>query len=277
MQNNYCYFDGKITKVHKIKISPYDIGILRGYGVFDVMCTQSKKPFLIKEHWERLNNSAETLGLTIPVNFNDYEKTVKKLINLNKFEKSTIRTILTGGQSSNAFNYEGNETFYILVEKFKNYPSVLFKKGGSAFTLEYNRDLPASKITNYVMAIKNQKEKEKNKAVEIIYTKNNKALEASTSNFFIVKNNQLITSKEGILLGITRNLVIKLAIENGIKIIEKKITIKELFTADEIFLTATNKNVMPIVKINGKKIGTGRVGNYTKKIIEYFKEFSDNY
>lgn len=274
----YCYFNGKVTTLDKVKISPYDIGMLRGYGVFDVMCTQNGRAFLLDEHWKRFQNSAKELGIKIPIAKGEYKKTVEKLLHLNKFKKANIRTVLTGGASDNAFTYQpGRETFLILIEKFKALPDEVFEKGAKVMTLEYDRDFPRAKVTNYVAAIRKQAEKIRKKALEIIYIRNGKALEASTSNFFIVKNDTLITTRDGILVGITRNLAIKLAKQRGLKVEERVISEKELYAADEIFLTATNKDIVPIVQVDGKKIGNGKAGYVTKQIMEAFQEFVEKY
>lgn len=283
----FGYFNGKITALDKIKISPYDLGFLRGYGVFDVMCTQNGKPFLLDEHWKRLRNSAKKLNLKIPISADGYKKIISKLLLLNKFKKSSIRAILTGGLSDNGFAYCAEETFVILIEKFQQLPKEIYEKGAGVITVEYERQIPIAKICNYVEAIRNQNRKEKNRALEIIYIKNKKAMEASTSNFFIVKNGKLITAKNGILVGTTRNLVIKLAKKArlagasskraGYKVEERDIAERELYSADEVFLTATNKDIVPVVKIDGKKVGDGKVGKNTKVLMEEFKKFVEKY
>ena len=277
MHQKHAYFNGKITTLDKVKINPYDLGFLRGYGVFDVMCTQNGKPFLFDEHWARFLNSAKELELKVPISANGYKKVVSKLLLLNKFKKYNIRTILTGGSSSNGFAYCAKETLIILIEKFQPLPKETYIKGAGVITVEYERQIPIAKICNYVEAIRNQNKKIKNKALEIIYTKNKKALEASTSNFFIVKNGKLITTKDGILIGTTRNLVIKLAKKAGYKIKERNISEKELYSADEVFLTATNKDIVPVVRIDGKKVNDGKVGKNTKVLMEEFRKFVKNY
>lgn len=264
--------------IEKAKINPYDLGILRGYCVFDVMCTQNEKPFLLDEHWKRFQNSAKELGLIIPVSKEKYLKNILKLLKLNGFKKSTIRTVLSGGVSSDGFSLEnGKETCYILVEKFKDLPKKYYEKGVKVITVNYSRHFPKAKIANYITAIKNQNNKKKEKALEIIYVSNGKAFEAATSNFFIVKKGIVIAPKEGILLGITRNIVIDLAKKNKLKVLERDVKISELFKADEVFLVATNKDVVPVVNIDGKKIGDGKVGKMTKKIIGIFEDFAKKY
>jgi len=273
-----CYFNGKIIALDKARINPYDIGMLRGYGVFDVMRAKNGKPFLLGQHWKRFQNSAKELNLKIPIAKNEYENILKKIIKLNGFRESIIRTVLTGGPSGDGFSHiVGNETFLILAEKFINLPEEVYTKGAKAITLKYDRQFPLTKITNYVAAIKHQKIKEKNEAIEIIYFQNGKFLEASTSNLFIVKNDRITTPKEGALLGITRNLVIKLARQKRMDVEEREIPEKDFFAASEIFLTATNKNIVPIVKVDGKKIGNGQVGEITKMLIKVLDDFTDRY
>lgn len=274
----YGHYNGKILTAGKIMINPYDLGFMRGYAVFDVMCTQNSRPFLLDEHWRRLQNSARELHLKIPMDKKNYEKTVKQLLKTNNFSKANIRTILTGGESPNGFHRDfGKFTFIILIEKFVPLANEIYEKGAALITAEHERHIPRAKICNYVEAIRHQQRKLKNKALEIIYTKKGKALEASTSNFFIIKKGKLITTRDGVLHGITRNLVIRLAQKNGYEVLEKDISLKELFSADEVFLTATNKDVVPVVKIDGKKVGNEKVGKNTKILMHLFREFVKNY
>lgn len=275
------YFNGKIVDLKKAMINPYDLGILRGYGVFDVMRTINGKPFLLEKHYKRLKNSAEKLKLEVPFSEKDFRKIVEKLIQLNNFlnKDATIRTVLTGGVSPSAFLIQ-KPTCYILIERFAALPKEIFKKGAKVITIEYERYLPEAKITNYLEPIRHQAVKEKNGALEIIYVKNGKALEASTSNLFIIKNKsknkKIITPKNNILKGITRGLVINLASEK-FHVEERELLEKELRNADEVFLTATNKDIVPVVNIDGKKIGNGKPGEITKNLIAMFDEFLKTY
>lgn len=262
----------------KIKINPYDLGVLRGYGVFDVMRDVNGKPFLFNEHWKRFVNSAKELNLKIPINKKKYKILVERLLRINHFKKSIIRTVLTGGISENGFSYSPEkETFYILIEKFQPLSGEIFKRGASVITVEYERHIPHAKITNYVMAIKNQEKRIKNNALEIIYIKDGKALEASTSNFFIAKKGRIITPKEKILIGTTRNLAIKLAQKAGYKVQEREVRTEEIYSADEMFFTATNKDIVPVVKVDGRKIGNGKVGEITRALMSNFGDFLKNY
>lgn len=276
MAKKYAYFNGKIITLDKVKINPYDLGFLRGYGVFDVMCTQNGKPFLLDEHWARIVVFAKEMKLCLPVNKKEFSDIITKLLQLNKFSKSTIRTVLTGGESGDAFTPCGKETFLILVEKFQPLPKESFTEGVGVATLNFSRYLPRVKITNYVEAIRNLDLKKKNKALEITYVKDGELLENSMSNIFIFKNNTLITSNGGVLMGTTRNLVVKLA-KKKFKVEERKVSEKEFRNASEVFLTGANKDIVPVVRIDNKKVGDGKVGKNTKVLMEEFRKFVKKY
>ena len=274
----FCYFNGKITTLDKVKISPYDLGLLRGYGVFDVMKTEKGKPFLPAEHWKKLSAYAKQLNLQVPIQKEKYFAVLKKLLTLNKFSKATIRTVLTGGKSPNGFEREeGKETFIILIEKFHGIAKEVYEKGAAIITEEYERFYPQTKTVNYVIAVRNQERKVKAKAMEILYLKNGQVLEASTSNFFLVKNGKIITQKKNVLLGITRNIVVEMARKNKFKVEEREILEKELWQAQEAFMTATSKDIVPVTKIDGKKVEDGKVGEIAKILMKEFQKFVREY
>jgi branched-chain amino acid aminotransferase len=273
----YCYHNERITSIDKIKISPYDLGLLRGYAVFDVMCTENGKPFLPDEHWKRLKNSAKELGLKIPIRKEKFELIVKKLLKINGFPKSTIRTFLSGGISRDGSTPEGKENLFILIEPFHKLKKEIYKKGIKLITVEFTRFFPKAKTANYICALKNHSEKVRQKAFEILFVKNGAVFEASTSNFFIVKGEKIITPKEEILHGITRDLLLKLAAAEKMPVEERDILLDEVFSADEAFITATNKKVVPVVKIDNKIIGKGKVGEIAKRLMKILEDFAEQY
>jgi len=271
-----CYFNGKICDLKDVRISPYDIGLLRGYGVFDVMCTANGKPFLFDEHFARLKKFAKEIKLELPFSREEFGRILNKLLKANGFKKSTIRTVLTGGPSSNAYVPDGKPTCFILIEKFAPLPKEAYEKGMGVVTLGFGRQFPEIKITNYLEAIRNQDIKNKKGAAEITYIQDGKVLENSTSNIFIFKGDILVTAKDGILRGATRNLVVKLA-KKRFKVEEREVSEKEFREAREVFMTGSNKDVVPVVKIDGKKVGDGKVGKNTKAIMELFREYYEKY
>lgn len=253
-----------------------DLGILRAYGVFDFLKTVNGRPFLWSEHWRRFQNSAKFLGLVVPALESQTLTAVKKLMQKNRRRDAGIRLLLTGGPTPDGLTIV-RPSFGVLIEELHNYPPKVFKQGAKLITTEFQRPAPQAKTTNYLNVVRLQKYKKRRGAIEILYVSQGKVLECSTSNFFIVKNNVLITPKDDILIGTVRNLVIKLAKQQGIKVEERDASVSELKTADEAFLTATSKDIIPIVRIDNFKINSGKVGEITKKLMQVYNDFVANY
>lgn len=272
MPKKYYFFQNKIKEAKNVRLNPNDLGLLRGYGIFDFLRTFQGKPFLLSEHLKRFQNSARLLNLKIPSNQNELKQIVSRLLSKNRFKEATVRLVLTGGVSKDSLSVNCQPSFLIMVEPLHPFPQEYYTKGIKLITLEYQREIPQAKTLNYIVALQNRPEMEKAKAQEILYLWRGNVLECTTSNFFILKNNTLITSQENILLGTTRNLVLKLA-RPHFKIQERKIKIKELKEAEEAFITATLKEVMPVVKIDNLKIGKGRVGKNTQILKGLFTKY----
>lgn len=278
MQKNYCYLNGKILPIEEAMISPDDLGILRGYGVFDAMITCNGKIFLFDEHYERFKNSSASLGLKLPAGKEEFKKIIDDLIDKNGLKKAAIRAVLTGGRSDNAMFFDtATPTFYVLAKEFKPLAKEFFESGAKMITVGYARMMPETKTLNYTVATKIMNErKNKEDFLEILYVSGGRVLEASTSNFFIFEGDRLITSKNGVLGGTTRNLIIKLA-KKDFEIEERDLAVGELKTSSEAFITSTYKDITPIVQIDGFKIGDGKPGKNTKRLMEIFDEFVRNY
>jgi branched-chain amino acid aminotransferase len=274
---NYAYWNGKIVPSEEVRISPFDIGVLRGYGVFDVMRTENGKPFLWERHWKRFVRSAETLGLRIPVAAEEYRAILSELLTKNGFAQAGIRTVLTGGESASAFLPEGKESFFILVTPFASLDEKYFSEGAKLVTLEYDRYFPQAKITQYIAAIRHADWRRDQDALEILFVRDGRALEASTSNFAIFQGDTLVVPKDGILLGITRELTLELARGLGFVVEERDLALEEVLRADEVMLTATNKYIVPVVQVDDSTIGSGKPGPNTKKLMEAMREFVEKY
>ncbi len=272
----YCYFNGKIINLNKAVLPIYDLGIVRGYGAFDFFRTYNGKLFHPKEHHARFKNSLKEIGLKFELSFQDFEKACYELMKLNKMKEASFRILMTGGNMTDGL-LSTKSNLFILIEPLVNYYLPYAEKGIKLITSEYLRPFPLSKSTCYIEAVRLEPVRRKVDATEILFLKDGKVSECSTSNIFIIKKGIFYTPKNNILAGITRKVVIDLLIKNKFKIIEKDISEKELFTADEVFITATNKKVLPVVKIDNKKIGNGKIGNLTKKIQQEFDNYILNY
>ncbi len=273
----YAYFNNKIIPEDDIIISHHDLGFLRGYGIMDAMRTIKGRPFLLKEHFERLDDGVKTLNIKWGLDLKKFTKIIKRLLEKNNFINDVaIKTIVTGGVSSNGLKIDKEPTILITINNLEGVsPSEDdYSKGVGVISAEFQRFMPETKTTNYIFALQHQAQKEKFKANEIIYKNKGELLEGATSNIFIIKNEKVITSNDGILMGTTRNFLINILKKEEFEVVERIVKFEELLGADEIFLTGTFKNILPVIKVDDIIIGSGKVGEITKNIINLFSDYS---
>ena len=270
----YCFLNGKVLPIGEAKVSLSDIGLLRGYGIYDGMTAFKGRPFRFMDHWSRFVSGAHILNLNIPITEEKAEKIIMELLEKNGLmDRANIRMILTGGETLGGIEYDfENPTFYILTEKWESLPPDYYQNGAKLVTYTHKRELAEYKTTNYIRATVLQNFRKEEKAVEILYTFDGEALECATSNIFIVKNKTLITPVENILKGITRKVVLELA-EGKYKIEERSVREEELKTADEIFITSSFKDIVPIVGVDDFGFAGGEVGPVTKDLMAKFKAY----
>ena len=261
------------------KVGVYDIGLLRGFGIYEAMRTFNRIPFMWNDHVERFHRSTEALKLTIPISDEEIHKVIAELIgkNIPEDKDAVIRFILTGGEAIGGIEFNPRTpTFYILVEPLEHLAPEVFAKGCKLIVHEHLRIFPGYKTTNYITAVLLQEERKKAGALEILYTFQGKVFEPATSNLFIVKNGKVITAKDDVLAGITRKVTIDLA-KKEFEVEEREVSVDEMYAADEAFLTSSFKDIVPVVEVGGKKIGSGIPGPVTKRVIQLFHEFTVNY
>ncbi len=268
-----CYFNGEMLPESKAKISVHDLGILRGFGIYQALRTVGQTPFMFAQHMARFRSSARAMTLTIPATDTEIAEIIKKLIahNIPSNQEARIKLVLTGGESLGGIELGPTPTFYVLVDVFSPLPVEVYEKGCSLIMHECQRAFAENKTTNYAQAVMLQAERKKADALEILYTSHGLVLECSMSNIFFVKNGSVITPKQNILEGVTRSLVIELA-KKEFPFAERDIPIEEIFSADEAYITATFKNIVPVVEIGGKKIGSGVPGPVTRRLMDLLDE-----
>jgi branched-chain amino acid aminotransferase len=272
MKQNYCYLNGKILPLSQAQINICDIGLLRGFSVFDFLRCFNGKPFLLKDHLIRFKNSARTLNLKIPLKDEVIKKIITQLLKKNNLENATVRIFLSGGKSEDGLNFDlKHPTFFIIVSPAPYYPETLFTEGAKLITYNHKREKHWAKTSNYLTLLSLKKEKAQAKAIEVLYLDGDQVLEGATSNFFIIKNKKLITAKDNILEGTRRKLILKLA-KNNFSIELGPINIKELKTCDEAFICSTTRNIVPVVEIDNLKISDGRVGPITKELMKLIND-----
>ncbi|MFY7843410.1 MAG: aminotransferase class IV [Rhabdochlamydiaceae bacterium] len=259
------------------KISSMDLGLIRGYGVFDFMRTYQGHPFHLEDHLLRLQYSAKIIDLNLPESIDDIHKIVEILMTKHTSQEANIKIILTGGVSPDHLMPAQNHTFIIQTYPLKPFPADFHQKGIKVISTPFSRTFPKSKTLNYIGAILALKKAQEAKAQEAIYVDDHKQiLEATTSNIFAIKKGVLITPlSENILIGITREVVLRIC-QNHFPIEIRSLTLKELLECDEIFISSSNKEIMPVIQVDDSIIGTGVVGPYTKKIKKLFFNYTQS-
>lgn len=278
----FCYINGEIKDKNNVSVSVNDIGFLRGFGLYEAMTCFDGKVFMIDNHLDRFENGAKFLDLKIPESRENIKSIINELLRKNNesdgfSNRYNIKFILTGGSAIGGINYDYEKpTFCIITEKFNGLPKEYFDNGVSIITEEYQREFPEIKTTNYIKAVMLQKKIKEKGAFEVLYFNNDKILECSTSNIFIVKGGILITPKNNILKGITRKAVLNIAKENNIKIEERDVLLNEIFESDEVFITASFKEILPVISVDDKKVSNGQVGEQTLKLINLLNSKIEN-
>lgn len=282
MKQAKVYINGKIIDQVNAAISVFDRGLFYGDGVFDSLRTYNQEPFQLEQHIKRLLRGAKSLSIRSLPSAGQLKTAVIKTIKANGYKESFIRVIITRGPAKkrglSIKSATGKPSVIIVVYEQKPYPKTLYSNGWKAIISQIVRpDAPSSRIKslNYLNNLLAKREADKARADEAIMLDEKGYLaEGTISNIFIVKHGTIYTPPRTapILLGLTRNLAIKLARQSAFKIIEKNITPKELYTADECFITFSSAGIVPITKIWQKKIGNGRPGYVTTSLIELYKE-----
>lgn len=257
----YQYFNGEISPIDTALFKTNDLGILRGYGLFDYFRTYNGIPFRWDDYWKRFENSAKLLKMTLPVTQEETSKIIADLHALSGEREVAFRFVLTGGYAPDSVHVV-EPNFLIRTEALPQDNPAGRLKGIKVLPYEYVRDLAEVKSTNYVHMVLMADKMKEQEASDLLFYKEGEISELTRSNLFLLKDNVLITSDSNILKGITRKVVMELA-QPFFEIQVRKVTYDELMNADEVFTTSTTKWVMPIVKIGNHTVGNGLAGKHT--------------
>ncbi len=276
----FVFLNDSVVTKRRATIPLNDIGFLRGYAVFDFIKVYQGTPFLLRDHLKRLRASARWLGLKLPKSATEIQDIIAVLLEKNKLQDQdcSVRLVLSGGVMVNGLQFDPTSpTFAVLIERPHHISPEVFERGGRLVTYEHQRLFPEAKTTNYLAGVKAQKKREQKGAIEVLFVDEGRVLEAATSNVFMVKGGRVITPQKGVLPGITRNKVIERARQLGYQVEEKEVSLLELGQADEVFLTATNKEVVPIIRVDGQVIGDGRPGAITRALRAELLAYIESY
>lgn len=274
------FIDGKYFGERDAKVSVFDHGLLYGDGVFEGIRIYNGRVFKLREHIDRLFCSAKAILLKIPMSHAKIMSATVETCRKNELRDGYIRLIVTRGVGTLGLNPNRCKrgSVIIIADKIQVYPAELYARGMEIVTVPTVRNLhsavnPAIKSLNYLNNIL-AKIEANNAGVEEAVMLNSEGFvaECTADNLFIVKAGKLFTPplSAGALYGITRGTVMDIARESGMEVSEPNLTRYDLFNADECFLTGTGAEIIPVVKIDGRVIGSGKPGRVTRQLVEKY-------
>jgi branched-chain amino acid aminotransferase len=275
------WINGKLYDKTEAKVSVYDHGLLYGDGVFEGIRVYHGKVFRLREHLERLYDSARSLALEIPIGREELTKAVEETVRVNERRDGYIRLVVTRGTGTLGLDpRKCDAQVIIIVDGISLYPEELYENGLEIITAATMRNNPAAlnprvKSLNYLNNILAKIEAIRGGCLEaLMLNHKGEVAECTGDNVFVVKHGEIRTPPidAGILEGVTRNAVIDLARKAGMTVKEMALTRHDVFAAEEFFLTGTAAEIIPVVKCDGRPIGAGKPGPVFKRLREMFKE-----
>ncbi len=279
------YINGKFYDKENAKISVFDHGLLYGDGVFEGIRSYNRLVFKLKEHIERLFESAKSIMLNIPLSKEELAKAVISALKENNLKDAYIRLVITRGEGDLGLDprkCRGKAGIIIIADKITLYPDKYYREGLKIITVPTVRNLPEAlnpqiKSLNYLNNILAKMEAANAGFDEAIMLDSlGYVAECTGDNIFIVKRGHLYTPPQcmGTLRGITRDAVIELAKKARIFVHEHVITRHEVYISDECFLTGTAAEIIPVVAVDGRGIGSGKPGKLTLGLMKKFRDLT---
>jgi branched-chain amino acid aminotransferase len=276
------YINGTLYAKEDAKVSVYDHGLLYGDGVFEGIRSYGGKAFRLEEHLARLWESAQAIWLEIPISREEMTAAINNTLQVNNIVDGYVRLIVTRGAGTLGIDPDktSNPQVIVIADSITLYPQEFYENGLDIVTVATQRNHPAAldpriKSLNYLNNILAKIEGLRSGCVEaLMLNHDGEVAECTGDNIFLVRGGALATppTTAGILAGITRGVVIELAKSAGIAVHEDPLTRRDVYVADECFLTGTAAEVVPVVRIDDRVIGDGKPGPVTRDLMRRFRE-----
>jgi len=278
------FINGKLYDKENATVSVYDHGLLYGDGVFEGIRSYNGKVFRLREHLDRLWDSAKAIWLTIPMTKEEMAKAIEDTLAVNGLRDAYIRLVVTRGVGSLGLdpNRCSEPQVIIITDLVSLYPEELYQKGLEIVTVSTMRNHPASlnpriKSLNYLNNILAKIEGHQAGCIEaLLLNHKGEVAECTGDNIFLVRGGVLLTPPidAGILEGVTRNAVIEIARDAGIVVREIPLTKHDVYIADECFLTGTAAELIPVTKVDSRMIGDGKPGPITRDLFARYHKLT---
>ncbi len=251
MNEQICYLNSQWVSFSDAVLPANDLGLQRGYAIFDFLRVTENVPLYIDDHMDRFFGSATAMRLPVHLNKTALKNVIREMIQKNQLHSSGIRLLLTGGVSPDGYSIL-SPNLLIIQQTLAPPPETLPVNGYTLYTHEYVREMPQIKTTNYAMAIRLQPWLQEKGGDDIFYHKNGWISECPRSNFFIVtQQDELVTPNENILEGVTRKQILQLAKNHGFAVAERPINLADISEAKEAFISSSTKRILPVKQVDG--------------------------
>jgi len=264
----YTYFNDSIVELSEAKLHISDLGIQRGYAIFDYFAVKGGKIQWKDDYFERFYNSANLADLDVPLDKTQLESVIKELVERNQSPDSYIKVLLTGGHADDSFNYDSSKLSILNYERQPRDMS-LYENGVNLISAYYQRSIPEIKTTDYFMSASLHRKRKEFNAVDVLYYMDGIVTEASRANFYIIRDDEIFTTETDVLPGVTRKNFIN-KIDKHYLVNQQNVYLEDVWDADGAFISSTTKGVMPVVNIDGTAIGGGKVGDVMQDIMSIF-------
>lgn len=278
----WIYLNGEFVRRDEAKVSVFDHGFLYGDGIFEGIRCYEGNVFRLDDHLKRLYESALSIMLEIPLSFEEMKAAVVETIRKNQLKNSYIRLVVSRGEGDLGLDPRNckKPNVIIIADQIKLYPQELYDNGMEIVTIPTRRNIPDAlnpkiKSLNYLNNILAKIEAARAGVMEaLMLNTEGYVCECTGDNVFIVKNGRVMTPPTylGALDGVTRRVIMEICRDLGVECSEQPFTRHDVFVADECFLTGTAAEIIPVTKLDGRPIGTGKPGPMTKRLIEEFRK-----
>ena len=263
----FCFADGKIIPTQDARLHPADLAVIRGYGIFDFFRTEQYCPVFLEDYLDRFIRSAAKTYLPLAYSREELRAIITELIQKNDLEQGGIRMVLTGGVSENHFS-PAKGTLFMFGEELSFPSEEKYQNGVKLLSVEHVRSIADIKTTNYTLPVWHSMQWKEQGAEDVLYHWAGLVSESSRSNFYIVKDGIISTPDKHILMGITRKHLLDVAGDVQVR----PISLEEVWDADEAFISATTKILLPVTQIDDRKVGSGKVGKISLDLLEKFRD-----
>ncbi|MDH5632562.1 MAG: D-amino-acid transaminase [Gammaproteobacteria bacterium] len=275
------YLNGEFVPADTAQVSAFDRGFIFGDGVYEVIPVFGGRSFRLEHHLQRLDNSLKALGITLDMTRQQWSDMLDKLAGDDSGDQYIYMQVTRGpAPRDHVFPASSKPTVFAYATPLKYPDDTTLANGVNAVTAEDIRWLRCDiKAIALLAAVMLREQAKQQGAVEAILLRDHMLTEGAASNIFIVKNNVIATPGKGryILPGITRDLVVELAQANNVAMEERDITEAEVFDADEVWLTSSTKEILPITTIDGKPVGSGKPGAMHEKMFAIYRQYKQDF